>query len=98
MRMVAYLDDICVVVSTESQGREHGTQVMTHLHGLGFMMKLEEGCALLQDKQASTWGLLIDRDLMMMISVSREGEEDQKGKETDVEGRCVVSEKTDSFH
>ena len=60
--------------------------------------ELEEGCALLQDKQASTWGLLIDRDLMMMISVSREGEEDQKGKETDVEGRSVVSEKTDSFH
>ena len=53
---------------------------------------------MLQDKQASTWGLLIDRDLMMMISVSRECQEDQKGKESDVEGRSVVSEKTDSFH
>jgi len=42
-------------------------------------------------------GIMIDRDLMM-ISVSRECQEDQKGKESGGEGRSVVSEKTDSFH
>ena len=38
VRMVAYLDDICVVASTEAEAKEQGMQVVTHLQNLGFIV------------------------------------------------------------
>ena len=44
IRMVAYLDDICVMAETETQAQEHGAAVVSHLQSLGFIINTKKTC------------------------------------------------------
>lgn len=38
IRLVYYLDDICILGSNEEETKNHTTEVVSHLQNLGFLM------------------------------------------------------------
>lgn len=65
IKMIAYLDDICIVAKTEEQAREQGTQVVTHLQKLGFIINQKKTCLVPKQKREFL-GLVVDSKEMTL--------------------------------
>jgi ribonuclease HI len=65
IRMVAYLDDICVIAKSKEEALKHGLKVTAHLEKLGFIINQKKTCLI--PKQCREFlGLLVDTTNMTL--------------------------------
>lgn len=87
IKMVAYLDDICIVAESEKKAQEHGTELVAHLENLGFVINKKKTC-LTPMQQREFLGLMINTK-EMTLSVPKE-----KLKKIKREGLQILHAKT----
>ena len=70
IKMVAYLDDICIVAESEEKAQEHGMEVVTHLESLGFIINKKKTC-LKPMQHREFLGLMVDTKEMTLSVPSK---------------------------
>ena len=97
IRMVAYLDDICIVAESEGKAAKHGMEVVTHLENLGFIINTKKTC--LNPKQYREFlGLMVNSTRHDSFRSERETTKDQTRSIADLAGRNMATTKSSSYH